>query len=194
MWGFSLGLLFACLVWGKASLCHPGWPETLCWSQRSTWLCLPTPGIQGIHYCIGQDCGLICVYLFPLASASFILFFIFILRVWVFSLYTSVHHTHVCLVPVEARRGHHSPWDWVIEGCALPCGCWESNPVLLTADILSHDICFLHLLQSENGNWVCSPDCCISRTLLSIMPGWCLGRLVWLFPWLPPHNSLKLST
>lgn len=31
-----------------------------------------------------------------------------------------------CGVPVEARRGIGSPWNWNY-GCELLCGCWEPN-------------------------------------------------------------------
>lgn len=34
----------------------------------------------------------------------------------------------VCLVSMEARRGHLIPWNWRHRwGCKLPCGCWELN-------------------------------------------------------------------
>lgn len=46
--------------------------------------------------------------------------------------------SHVCLMPVETRRGHSIPWPGVREGCEPPYGCSDSNlgplveqPVLL---------------------------------------------------------------
>lgn len=34
--------------WGRVSLCNPGLPFALN-SKRSTWLCLPSVGIRGVH-------------------------------------------------------------------------------------------------------------------------------------------------
>lgn len=36
----------------------------------------------------------------------------------------------VCLIPMEARKGHWIPWNWSTEA-DLPCGCWELNRALL---------------------------------------------------------------
>ena len=34
----------------------------------------------------------------------------------------------VCLVPIEARRGHQVPPNWIYGGgCQSPCRCWELN-------------------------------------------------------------------
>lgn len=38
-----------------------------------------------------------------------------------------VCETCVCLVPAEARRGHHIPLTGVTEGYKLPCPCWKQN-------------------------------------------------------------------
>lgn len=37
---------------------------------------------------------------------------------------------HVCLVPLEVRRGVEFPGTGVRDGWELPCGFWESNQVL----------------------------------------------------------------
>lgn len=37
---------------------------------------------------------------------------------------------HVCLVPMEIKRGHRFPRPGVINGCVSPCRSWELNQVL----------------------------------------------------------------
>ena len=66
----------------------------------------------------------------------------------------SVSRYHLHEVPVEAKQ-HRNPRAGVIDGCKLPCGCWDLNsgpleqqPVLLTTELSLYtlkkqSICFV---------------------------------------------------
>ena len=70
-----------------------------------------------------------------------------------------------CLVPLETRRGHQVgyPGTGVMDGCELPCGCWEPNPALLQKHLVllvaepglqPVDLFYFILLYFESGSHV----------------------------------------
>ena len=44
LWFFKTG--FFCIALAVLELCRPGWPRI----QKSTWLCLPSASIKGVHH------------------------------------------------------------------------------------------------------------------------------------------------
>jgi hypothetical protein len=48
------------------------------------------------------------------------------LCVWMFCLH--VCQCTTCLVPCGVQKMELGLLAWVMDGCKLPCGCWESNP------------------------------------------------------------------
>lgn len=79
---------------------------------------------QVVSYTI--DVGICRVLLF-----MFSIYF-FIICGWVFCL-------SVCLVPCEFRRGRWIPSNESLDGCQLPCGCWDANP----GPLLEQPVCHL---------------------------------------------------
>jgi len=82
-------------------------------------------------------------YIDPVSKKVFFFFFFFkfmnIFKRLIYVLY--VYECFVCLYICTLEEGIRSHGATVIDGCELPCGCWELNPgplqeqaVLLTAE------------------------------------------------------------
>eukprot|EP00073_Rattus_norvegicus_P019278 XP_006228535.1 PREDICTED: B-cell lymphoma 3 protein isoform X1 [Rattus norvegicus] len=90
------------------SLCRPGWPLT----QRSTCLCLPSAGINGVHHhhpALFFDCT------------------------WMFCLHISLC-TRYLQCPLRPEESIRSPRTGITNTCKLQCECWNSNPVPLEGE------------------------------------------------------------
>ena len=65
------------------------------------------------------------------SQIHFVVGFLKILCVWMFCLYVHICVLCTCLVPQTSEEDVRYPGTGVMDGCELPCGCWEQNLGLL---------------------------------------------------------------